>query len=68
MIDWSDLPPAELEELRAAIANSEIALRRLALAARLADWENTRKAPDVDEVILAWLASHRRRGFRAALI
>ena len=61
MIVWSELPHADLDELKAAITNSPIVLRRLALAARLADWHNTRNAPDVDEVILAWLASHGHR-------
>ena len=66
MIDWSELPHADLEQLRAAIANAPIVRQRLALAARLADWQNTRMAPDVDEVILAWLASHARAVSRAA--
>ena len=64
MIDWSELPHADLEELKAAIAKSPIVRQRLALAARLADWQNTRTAADVDEVILAWLASHARAGRR----
>jgi hypothetical protein len=62
---WSDLPQADLEELQALIANSPIVLR-LALAARLANWQKTRVAPDVDEVILAWLASHRSGPRRTA--
>jgi hypothetical protein len=51
---------AELDSLRAAIARSQIILQQLALEARLADWEATRKAADVDDVVLAWLASHAR--------
>jgi hypothetical protein len=50
---------ADLEELKAAIARSPIMVRRL--EARLADWARTRTAPDVDEVVLAWLASHSGR-------
>jgi len=65
MIILSTLP-ADLDDLKTAIAHSPIVLRRLTLEARLADWQNTRRAPDVDAVILAWLASHARRG-RAAL-
>ena len=60
MIAWSEMSPAELEVLKAAIANSPIVLQRLALEARLADWENTRRSADVDEVILTWLASQAR--------
>jgi hypothetical protein len=54
------LAAADLESIIAAIANSPIVARRAALEALLADWEHTRKSPDVDEVILAWLASHMR--------
>jgi hypothetical protein len=61
------LPQADLDELQALIANSPIILR-LALAARLADWQNTRRASDVDEVILAWLVSHRPSPKRTALL
>jgi hypothetical protein len=67
MVVWSELSPAELDELKAAIARSPIVLRRLALEARLADWQNTRQAPDVDDVILAWLASHSAGTRRATL-
>ena len=59
--------PADLDDLKAAIAHSPIMLRRPTLAARLADWPNTRRAPDVDAVILAWLASHGLGRRRAAL-
>jgi hypothetical protein len=65
MVDWPELAHAELNELKAAIAKSPIVRQRPALAARLADWQNTRMAPDVDEVILAWLASHARAAARA---
>jgi hypothetical protein len=67
MIAWSELSPADLDELKAAIAASPIVLKHLALVARLADWQATRMAPDVDEVVLAWLASHASRGAPAAL-
>jgi len=57
----SELPAyADLEALMAAIANSPIVARRMMLEALLADWENTRKSADVDEVVLAWIASHVR--------
>ena len=46
---------ADLRSLTAAVARSSIVLP---LAARLADWQTTRKAADVDDVILAWIASH----------
>jgi len=45
---------AAVRSLWAAVANSSIVLP---LAVRLADWETTRKAADVDDVILSWLAS-----------
>jgi len=54
-----ELPAAELEELKRAIAASPIVTGPSWLELRLADWENTRHAADVDTVILAWLASHR---------
>ena len=49
---------ADLRSLFAAVAGSSIVLP---LAARLADWDTTRNAADVDEVILAWLSSEARR-------
>ncbi len=67
MIACSELSPADLDALKAAVAHSPIVLRHLALAKRLADWQATRIAPDVDEVILAWLASHAIRRTPAAL-
>jgi hypothetical protein len=48
---------ASVAMLRAAVAASPIVLPTRSLAARLADWETTRKSADVDEVVLAWLAS-----------
>jgi hypothetical protein len=51
--------PADLEELKRAVAGSPIVSGPSWLELRLADWENTRRSPDVDTVILAWLASHR---------
>jgi len=54
-----ELPAAELEELKRAIAASPIVSGASWLEQRLADWENTRHSADVDTVILAWLASHR---------
>jgi hypothetical protein len=49
----------------AAIAQSPIILGVPEIAphtleARLADWERTRNASDIDAVILAWIASHAR--------
>jgi hypothetical protein len=54
-----ELPAAELEELKRAIAASPIVTGPSWLELRLADWENTRHAADVDTVVLAWLVSHR---------
>jgi hypothetical protein len=48
----------DLEALITAIMRSPIVVRRVALAERLADWERTRRSPDVDLVVLAWIASH----------
>jgi hypothetical protein len=51
--------PADLEELKRAVAASQIVSGPSWLELRLADWENTRHSADVDTVILAWLVSHR---------
>jgi len=51
--------PADLEELKRAVAASPIVTGPSWLELRLADWENTRHAADVDTVILEWLVSHR---------
>jgi hypothetical protein len=67
MTACSELSPADLEALKAAVAHSPIVLRHLALVQRLADWQVTRMAPDVDEVILAWLASQAVRRTPVAL-
>jgi hypothetical protein len=48
-----------VEELKRAIAASPIVTGPSWLELRLADWENTRHAADVDTVILAWLVSQR---------
>ena len=61
------LPVADLDEIRQAIAASPIVTGRSWLEARLADWENTRRSSDVDQVILAWLASQRAER-QAALV
>jgi len=69
MIQSSELPAfADLEELMLAIMNSPIVVRRIALEARLADWESTRKSADIDDVILAWLASHARDNRQGAAL
>ena len=57
----SAIPPIDQATLTGAIMNSPIVLRQPTLEARLADWQNTRHAPDIDEVILAWLGSHTGR-------
>jgi hypothetical protein len=58
---------AEIEELFAVVARSPIIMRQEMLAARLADWEKTRRSADVDDVVLAWIASHvRGTGRRSA--
>ena len=51
--------PADLEELKRAVAASPIVSGPSWLEMRLSDWENTRRSADVDVVVLAWLASHR---------
>jgi hypothetical protein len=62
--EWSasmlyELPAAELDDLRDAIAASPIVSGPSWLEMRLSDWENTRLSADVDTVILEWLVSHR---------
>jgi hypothetical protein len=60
---WT-LGGADLHQIVLAIVHSPIVIRPTVLEARLADWETTRRAPDVDEVVLAWIAreaSQRRR-------
>jgi len=54
-----ELAAADLNALKRAIAASPIVTGASWLEARLADWENTRRSPEVDRVVLAWLASHR---------
>jgi len=51
--------PADLDELKRAIAASPIVSGPSWLEMRLNDWENTRRSADVDKVILEWLVSHR---------
>jgi hypothetical protein len=51
--------PADLEELKRAVAASPIVSGPSWLEMRLADWENTRRSADVDTVVLAWLVSQR---------
>jgi hypothetical protein len=51
--------PADLEELKRAVAASPIVSGPSWLEMRLSDWENTRRSADVDTVVLAWLVSHR---------
>jgi hypothetical protein len=53
------LRAADLDQIKQAIAASPIVTGQSWLEARLNDWENTRRSPDVDQVILAWLASQR---------
>jgi hypothetical protein len=49
--------------LRAAIAHSPIVLAAAPPSARgILDWDNLRKSPDVDALILAWIAGHVRGG------
>jgi hypothetical protein len=54
-----ELPAAELDELKSAIAASPIVSGPSWLEMRLSDWQNTRLSADVDTVILEWLVSHR---------
>ena len=51
--------PADLDELKRAIAASPIVSGPSWLEMRLSDWENTRHSADVDKVILEWLVSQR---------
>jgi hypothetical protein len=51
--------PADLDELKRAVAASPIVSGPSWLEMRLSDWENTRRSDDVDTVVLAWLASQR---------
>ena len=59
---------ADIEAIELAIANSPIVGRRTALEALLADWENTRLSPEIDDIVLAWIASEasQRRRERAS--
>jgi hypothetical protein len=50
----------DLEAIVAVIANSPIIDRGRSLNALLGDWQNTRVSEQVDDVVLAWLASHSR--------
>jgi|tagenome__1003787_1003787.scaffolds.fasta_scaffold10445267_1 hypothetical protein len=56
-----------LEAIILAIASSPIVVRRAAIETLLADWETTRRSPDIDAVILDWIASHARPRNPAAL-
>jgi len=51
--------PADLDELKRAVAASPIVSGPSWLERRLSDWENTRHSADVDMVILEWLVSQR---------
>jgi hypothetical protein len=68
MLQPSEPAFADLESLRVVIARSPIMVRTLTLDARLADWARTREAPDVDTVILDWIASHVRGGRAVAAL
>jgi len=51
----------DLHALQALVASSAILTRPAPLPEALfADWEKERKSPDVDALILAWIASHVR--------
>ena len=60
MLQPSEPAYADLESLRVVIAHSPIKIVPVTLDARLADWARTRVAPDIDSVILQWIASHVR--------
>jgi hypothetical protein len=52
-------PASLLPVLRALLARSPISvLPAPGLRATFADWERERKSPDIDDRILAWIASH----------
>jgi hypothetical protein len=57
----------DLQSLRTAIGRSAILVRPCTLDAQLADWERTRRSPDVDAVVLAWIAGHAGGRKRAPL-
>jgi hypothetical protein len=57
----------DLQSLRAAIGRSAILVGSCTLDAQLADWERTRRSPDVDAVVLAWIAGHAGGRKRAPL-
>jgi hypothetical protein len=59
---------ADLASLREAIDHSPIWVRLFSLKARLADWEHTRTASDIDDVVLAWLASEGRSRRSASVV
>jgi hypothetical protein len=48
---------ADLDALLALVAGSRI-VTEPAPSASFSDWEKERKSPDVDALILAWIASH----------
>ena len=58
---------SDLEVIVATIANSPVVTRPAVLASLLSDWENARKSPDVDAIVLAWIASHVPRRKPASL-
>jgi hypothetical protein len=53
---------AHHKALRTAVATSPIVARDL--DALLANWDVTRRSPDVDVAVLAWLARHGRAARR----
>jgi hypothetical protein len=57
----------DLEAIVAVIASSPIVDRGRTLEALLGDWQNTRVSERVDDVVLAWLASHTRGPVNRAL-
>ena len=62
---------AKVEALVTAIANSSIKVRPVSVASGellWSNWENVRHLPDVDAVVLAWIASHVRPRRPASLI
>jgi hypothetical protein len=67
MMDSSERMPNELQLLQDTISRSPIFFRQVSLAERLADWQRTRVAPDVDAVVLAWIRSHVTRRPRQSL-
>jgi len=59
---------SDLQLIVTAIANSPIVSCVGAREPAWSDWENVRQSPNVDEIVLAWIASHVRAIRPASLL